>query len=466
MKTMNLSLIVLFSFLVQGCFAPPQNFEVNSELWEMANPNLLDLSYIEAHQKNHKVIIAVIDGGIDYHAPHLQKHLRLIPNQIKEENREYAIGWDFLSHNMWPSYRIIDPDNFKEMSTDLQINEHGTHVAQLSLLNQKKIGLIPIKALPLEYPDDSMLDDNNLIAEYSAQTLLSLLLEGIDFAVENGASIINMSLGMDFTELNPRKAQSLIFEFNQTIHQRFEGPWRDVILVAAAGNEGVALKYGLESIPASLDHPQLIAVGAVSRDRNEIASFSNCGPLVDIYAPGEDIRSLVPNRQWQQLSGTSMAAPLVTNLLARIKIEAPSLDASQVIQLLHKSSETRTLGLADQKNLETEDKKSAVLARAMRMTMPHMSTFQIFHLLKDESSNSANQDDMLSVFLDGLVNLSENQFKHTQCDSREYPRAIRVAHWPNAIKMAREVESMTKEQRDQFFNMASGQVHQRGQSQH
>ncbi len=115
-------------------------------------------------------------------------------------------------------------------------------------------------------------------------------------AADLGAKVINLSLG--------RGGFDAVLE-NALAYAREKG----ATLVAAVGNDGVdGVLY-----PAS--SPRVVAVGAVDNDRRK-ASFSNCGPEVDLVAPGVGVVVLAPNNALAQASGTSFAAPMVSGVVA------------------------------------------------------------------------------------------------------------------------------------------------------
>jgi subtilisin family serine protease len=147
------------------------------------------------------------------------------------------------------------------------------------------------------------------------------LIEGIIWAADNGAKVINISGGGDSDDPSLEAACQYAFKKN-------------VVVVAAAGNDGPAVEY-----PAAYDD-YVIAVAATDYN-DEHASFSNPGPQVDVAAPGVWILGPVP--QWYfgpgELpyvfgSGTSAAVPHVAGLAALLMSRKSWLTPAQVMNII------------------------------------------------------------------------------------------------------------------------------------
>ncbi|KAA0548990.1 peptidase S8 [Bacillus sp. BGMRC 2118] len=206
--------------------------------------------------------IAILDSGVDYTHPDLDgKVIR---------------GYDF-----------IDNDN-----TPMDLNGHGTHVAGIAAAETNNGTGIAGTA-----PNTKILAVRVLDANGSGS--LAAIANGIRYAADNGAEVINMSLGCDCS--------------TATLQDAVNYAWnKGAVLVAAAGNDGVSTTFE----PAS--YSNVIAVGAVDSS-NRKASFSNYGTWVDVVAPGVDIASTYPGNRYVYLSGTSMASPYVAGLAALLK---------------------------------------------------------------------------------------------------------------------------------------------------
>ena len=157
----------------------------------------------------------------------------------------------------------------------------------------------------------------------------------IRYAVENGAQIISMSFGKDFS---PRK--------NWVDDAVKFAESKGVLLVHAAGNDAKNVDSS-DNFPSAiyLDNGQRaknwITVGASGdpKDGGITASFSNYGKKeVDIFAPGVDIYSTIPGSNYGRASGTSMACPVVAGTAAFLLEYYPKLSAEQLKYIIEKSA--------------------------------------------------------------------------------------------------------------------------------
>ncbi len=135
----------------------------------------------------------------------------------------------------------------------------------------------------------------------------SRIVEGIDWSVNQGADVVNLSLG------GPADSSVL-----RTAVNRAHG--QGAVLVAAAGNDGVSEpRY-----PAA--YSKVIAVSAIGTE-DRLASFSGRGRWVDLAAPGTDIISTSNSGGYDRQSGTSMAAPFVSGLAGLLASQGMSADS-------------------------------------------------------------------------------------------------------------------------------------------
>src|SRR5262249_50360797 len=115
----------------------------------------------------------------------------------------------------------------------------------------------------------------------------------------------------------------------------------EILFVAAAGNSDEDVSF-VDRIPTSIKAPNLLAIAAVDQAGDE-TSFTSFGPMV-LHANGFAVESYVPGGGRFRLSGTSMAAPSVANLAAKILVLNPSLSPAQVIAVMRETAETTADG--------------------------------------------------------------------------------------------------------------------------
>jgi subtilisin family serine protease len=251
------------------------------------------------------IVIAIVDTGVDL------VHPDLVDLENPDLNKIYSSGYDFIND---------DSD-----ATDDQ--GHGTHVAGIAAaLTHNNEGIAGVawncKILPVKVLNDL------------GEGGYSEMIEGIIWAADNGADVINLSLGGDFPSASLENALKYAYDKN-------------IVIVAAAGNEGGAVLY-----PAAYD-AYCLAVAATN-DSDERVDFSNSGglwesnfgPELDVAAPGEEIVSLVPtwyfgagSFPYGTGSGTSQASPHVAGLAALIKSVKPHLTAAQIMNVIRYSAD-------------------------------------------------------------------------------------------------------------------------------
>ena len=286
----------------------------------LSNPGGLVLSWgverIEAPKAwerttgSQEIVVAVIDSGIDTTVPQLSGKIWVNPeeipgNGIDDDGNGYADdihGWDF---------RDDDPSSL----VGSKIHWHGTFVAGIIVAQpgtDRAAGVAPgVRIMDLRF-----LDGKNLFYTSDWEKFA----RAVDYAVENGARIINMSL---YANGKP----PLVLE--QALRRAMQ---REVIVVGIAGNDSKAQV----SYPGR--YPSVLAVSATDCN-DHLASVSNCGPEVAFAAPGEKITSLFPEGAVRTSSGTSFAAPHVSGTLALIFSVDPGLTSSQAIELLRRTCE-------------------------------------------------------------------------------------------------------------------------------
>ena len=230
------------------------------------------------------LLIAVLDTGIDY------THEDLNDGRVRTN---------------------IDKDYVNNDDDAMDDAGHGTHVAgTIAAISNNGLGVSGVlwqaQLLPLK------------VCNAAGVCSMEAIVSAIQYAADQGARMINMSLGGSGCSSTLEAAIDYAY---------FE---KGAVLVAAAGNENTLVSY-----PAAYE--PVIAVGALDR-HGQRAYFSNYGDTLDLVAPGVSVFSTVPNNGYDTLSGTSMAAPYVTGVAGLLVAQQPTLTNHQVRQLLFQSA--------------------------------------------------------------------------------------------------------------------------------
>ena len=283
-----------------------------------------------------EVVIAVLDTGVDVDHPDLADNIWVnmgeIPDDGIDNDRNIYVddinGWDFVAGDNNPR-----PD-FKEWYFTKEGIDHGTIIAGvISAVGNNARGIVGVafesKIMPVRVLDSAGSGD------------VLTVIEGIDYAVEKGADVINLSfIGSGFSK-------SLFLSLERAYKA-------GVVVVAAIGNLGISGK-NLDEEPL---YPvcyygaagENIVMGVAAVDKNDQkASFSNYGTkCVDVSAPGTDFWSTVAYNPGEVgfeeyysggWSGSSVAAPLVAGTAALIKAINPSLGVQEIRNLIAVNSD-------------------------------------------------------------------------------------------------------------------------------
>ncbi|MCL1999757.1 MAG: S8 family peptidase [Turicibacter sp.] len=219
----------------------------------------------QSGQNQNRIVVAVLDTGVDANHPALQG--RVLP------------GWNAIGNNADSS----DPQG------------HGTHVAGViaDITSGLNVYILPVRVL----------GEGNRIGTTA---------RGIQWAVENGANVINLSLGTLNARGQPARSDSLD---NAVMWATAAG----VMIVASAGNN--TLDANGVSPAGSFGS---LTVAATDINDNP-TSFTNWGEVVNVAAPGSNINSMLPNGRFGTMSGTSMAAPHVSAAIALYMLVNPDI---------------------------------------------------------------------------------------------------------------------------------------------
>ncbi|MEO1311307.1 MAG: S8 family serine peptidase [Pseudomonadota bacterium] len=317
---MNLRPAALSMIAACALAAPSDAEQANDPL------TLINAPPFEMRSQGEAVIVAVVDSGVDwFHAAGPRDRLWRNPGEIagdgvdndRNGHVDDVIGWN-----------VMGPDN-----RPWDYLGHGTFVASLIAGGREPLApaarIMVVKALG----DFGDADHSGLAA-------------GVRYAADNGARVINLSLGGDGS--TPEVAEAISYAARL-----------DALVVIAAGNTAAPIAPGFG--PAG--HPDAITVGAVNAS-GRLAGYSSWGRGVDLVAPGETIvsarargtdflrRFALRERaayasgsavrgsegRFYEASGTSFAAPFVTAAAATLRSQRPELSAGEVKRMLVQSA--------------------------------------------------------------------------------------------------------------------------------
>ena len=264
------------------------------------------------HTTGAGVVVAVIDTGVDADHPDIEPNLWVntaedCTNGTDDDNNGFVDdchGWDFAHDDA----SIDDTDGNDR-------HDHGTHIAGVIAAPRDSVGTTGVA------PGAAIMVLK--VIEHQAFWMTDAV-RAIDYAVANGAQIINISWGT-----TPSTAQADVDALESAL-SRAEAA--GVVIVAAAGNEAVDIDSKPVQ-PASLPNAGLITVAATT-NTDQKASFSAFGPgTVDIFAPGEDVAGPITD-EWAFMGGSSVAAAHVSGAAALVLERWPTMTPAAVRQLL------------------------------------------------------------------------------------------------------------------------------------
>lgn len=257
------------------------------------------------------IVIAVIDSGVDFSHPDLQNSAwsnlgEICGNGIDDDGNGFVDdcnGWDFANNDASPF--------------NVGADSHGTHVAGIITANRNGVGVAGIA------PDARVMDLNVGKGPAGSMSISGAwVTAAIRYAVDNGAHIINLSLGSQ-----PGTPAASVASMGAAIDYAAS---KGVLVVAAAGNNNVDLA-SLPVYPASFNRPNMLVVGA-STPSDTRAGFSNYGAaIVDVYAPGVLMLSTIPGDDYRFMSGTSQASPATAAAAALVMQMNPDVSMDLII---------------------------------------------------------------------------------------------------------------------------------------
>jgi subtilisin family serine protease len=326
---------------------------VPAGLKSVANPAPVSRNF-EKIQSQHKVLIGVIDSGIDYNHPRLQPNIHF---HLDEQGQPIGFGYDFVGDDTWASPVLIRTDPFNPMIDDKEKKKlkatqkevqkldeffpelkrfyhphrdlilesivgayHGTHVAGLASYDRPEIGLIGYRVVPL---------NRNAAKGHSYEkALIENLISAIHQAAADGVRIISMSIKDSYVQRNESRIsdpddQSGGNENKSAFVNRMAqleqleyaiAQYPNILFVAATGNNaGWSDQDSRYQYPCGLELDNLLCVGAVN-ESGRLTHFTNI-PLNNahlVFALGHQVISTIPakNCVWEGLRSHSSSLSL------------------------------------------------------------------------------------------------------------------------------------------------------------
>ena len=243
----------------------------------------------------------------------------------------------------------LPPEEYKSAIEELNLAgsySHGTHVAGIAMAGNPFARLVVAR---IEF-QSTLLPEPCPSREQSAKNSKSSQAY-VDFLKREKVRVVNMSWGGSVKgfesalelcgvgkSADERKAlaREMFDEQKAALTQAFSSA-PEILFVTSAGNSNQSASFA-EAIPSSIALPNMITVGAVDKAGDE-AAFTSYGPTVAVHANGYQVDSFVPGGNRVALSGTSMSAPQVTNLAAKILAVKPSLNPGEVIAIIRETAE-------------------------------------------------------------------------------------------------------------------------------
>jgi subtilisin family serine protease len=261
----------------------------------------------------------------------------------------------------------LPPEAFREFVENVgQYNflAHGTHVAGIAARDNPAARVMVGRFTSDEYRLPPRAPTLELMRNW-----IELYRSTIEYFRRNGVRVVNMSWGiapeyyeslLEATQVGAdaeerRALARRIFDLEAEGLRAAIASAPDILFVAAAGNEDADNRFG-EFIPSSFDLPNLITVGAVDRAGDE-AAFTSYG-AVHLYANGYEVPSVVPGGEVLAFSGTSMAAPQVVNLAAKLLALNPELTVAELRRAILDTADEKVIG--EDRTIRLMNPKAAV----------------------------------------------------------------------------------------------------------
>ena len=301
------------------------------KIWSFRDETRFGVSVEKAYstalpqQSPEKVIVAVVDTGVDYNHEDMKDVMwindgEIANNKIDDDQNGYIDDVHGIN-------TLVRNEQGNATGDPIDGHYHGTHVAGTIAATQNNnkgiagiAGHVELMAIRT-VPSDGDETDRDVV-------------ESFLYAAKMGARLVNCSFGKANNE-----GGLIVSETIKHIGEEF-----GVLVVAAAGNDSQPWsKFDIDKnprFPASFPNDHLLVIAA-TQSNGGIAGYSNVGKKsVDVSAPGSDIFSTLPNNRYGNLSGTSMATPTSVGVAAQVLSYYPQLTALELKEALMNNATT------------------------------------------------------------------------------------------------------------------------------
>ncbi len=313
-----------YNEFMQVYMAYEQAQALMQELTRKGNPTIEEISNVETSNEMEEAfkgfVLEVKTTGAESQLEEGKAHF--------ENTLKYMYNLDFDSrHIVGDNYADTSEKNYGNNNVKGPESTHGTHVAGIvSALRDNGMGAQGI--------NDSNVKIMSVRVVPNGDERDKDVANAIRYAADNGADIINMSFGKSYSPQKSVVDEAVAYASS-----------KGVLLIHAAGNSSKNID-NKDNFPNKKPLKgkcvkSWIEVGSSTWTPAElmISDFSNYGKKsVDIFAPGSDIYSTTPENEYKMLSGTSMAAPVVTGVAALVMTYYPELTAQEVKDILINSA--------------------------------------------------------------------------------------------------------------------------------
>ncbi|KAB1438695.1 S8 family serine peptidase [Candidatus Galacturonibacter soehngenii] len=292
MKKKILTIICLVSIMT-ACSSNNKN--VNTQWWMENTQFGININNVWSQTTgNQDIIVGIIDSGVDITNKNIKDSIyinynEIADNEIDDDGNGYVDdinGWNFY-------------DNTNDIYTAFTSDYHGTMIA--GILTDKDYGIAPnIRYLPLK-------------CFRGSEGSIEDVIKAIEYGYDVGVRLFNCSWDTN--------------QYSEELYEVIQS-YQDAIFVCSGGKNYENLDL-TPVYPACYNLSNIICVGGIT-ESGDIYEFSGYGNDIDIYAPGADIYSLMPENTYNYSDGTSLAVAIVTGAIALAKSIDPLVSCEEI----------------------------------------------------------------------------------------------------------------------------------------